>query len=411
MSRLSPRHPTSWAAFGALCFFAAGAFAAEALTLPAAVNRALERSPALAAAQAGIAGAEARITQAQLKPQLEVGLELENFAGSGELDGTDTLETTLQLSRAVEFGGKRERRVDLARAGRESALVELDAARVDVAAEVTRRYIDLLSAQEQLRSAERFLTLAQAIRDQAGRRVKAGNALSAELHRAEAEVGREELFGLRSRSEIRVRWSALASTWGAPESAAEAVVGDLRAVPVLEPLESLLARLEQTPRFRQLATQQRLRGLQRRIAAAEARPDITVALGLRHLSESDDTGLVAGFSVPLGSRARSRANVAESDAVTMLRALHLRAQERQAGLGLLRDRIVPATASALQQVERGYRLGRLSYGEYAVAAREALDAELQLLQIATEYHQLLAEIEGLTGIAVGASPADSAANQ
>ncbi len=82
--------------------------------------------------------------------------------------------------------------------------------------------------------------------------------------------------------------------------------------------------------------------------------------------------------------------------------LHRQIEVRRESLAVLERDVLPAATEALAQIERGYRLGRLSYGEYAVAARESLDAELERVGTAIEYHQLLTEIERLTGVAVPA---------
>lgn len=387
-----------------------------ALTLRDALDRALAQHPALAVGREDVSAAEARVRQSEFGPAPEIGVELENFAGSGDLEGTDALETTLQISRALELGGKRTRAVEVARAERDSALAALDLARLDVAAETARRFVDVLGAQAQLETAGRFLDLARTIRSEAERRVTAGNALSAELYRARAEVGREELFGARAQADLDVARRALAASWGEPRAASPPAAGELFTAPEIEPLAALLERIEQSPRLAGLATAERLRAAELRLAEAQSRPDIDWSLGLRHLAEPDDVGLVAGISIPFAGAARSRARTAEAEAllrqsqaarsvehgrvVAAITTLHRQIELRLQTLRVLERDVLPATAAALEQIDRGYRLGRLPYGEYALAAREALDTEIERVRIATEYHQLLAELEALTGAAV-----------
>lgn len=159
---------------------------AQSLTLREALERSLSVHPGLEVARAGVAVATAHVREAQFGPAFEAGLELENFAGSGETSGTDALETTLQLSRALEPGGKRAAAVAAARAEEASALASLDVSAVEIAGDTARRFVAVLGAQEQLQAAGRFLELAEAIQIQAERRVDAGLSLSAELHRARA---------------------------------------------------------------------------------------------------------------------------------------------------------------------------------------------------------------------------------
>jgi cobalt-zinc-cadmium efflux system outer membrane protein len=75
--------------------------AAVQLTLADTVEMALARNPDLAASRYELTAARGRITQADLRPNPELDLELENFAGGGDLGGTDALETTLALSSAT----------------------------------------------------------------------------------------------------------------------------------------------------------------------------------------------------------------------------------------------------------------------------------------------------------------------
>src|SRR5262245_33257394 len=84
------------------------------LTLARAIEAALLNNPDLHASAYELSAAQARIVQAGLRPNPELGVELENFAGSGALQGVDALETTLSLSQVVELGGKRTLRRSVA---------------------------------------------------------------------------------------------------------------------------------------------------------------------------------------------------------------------------------------------------------------------------------------------------------
>src|SRR5262245_32453119 len=125
----------------------AGATAAEAtsapLTLREAIEAALAGNPELSGLEFHLRAQEARAKQAGLRPAAELSVELENFAGSGEVSGTDELESTFAMSQVIELGGKREARLDVAAA--ERGLIENDRAirQLDVLADVTRRFITL----------------------------------------------------------------------------------------------------------------------------------------------------------------------------------------------------------------------------------------------------------------------------
>lgn len=391
----------------------------HSLTLSEAVQQAMQFSPLLPIAREDVETADARLRQSDQTPPFELAVELENFAGTGEFDAIEATETTLQLSRALELGGKRAHRKAVAHALKNMALADLDVLRLDIATETALRFVEVLAAQEQLNVAHRFLSLAEQIRDHAERRVRAGAALSAELYRAQAEVSREALFVRRANDDLDLARRELAATWGSSQTELLSAEGNLYEAPALEPLQSLLARLDQNPRTLRRVSEQRLREAESRLTQTRDKPDLTLSVGVRHLAEPDEAALVASMSVPLGTRLRNRPYVDESasllrqvqarnaaeqlELTKKVTSLHRQAELARESLGVFREEIQPATTTALSQVARGYRAGRLPYTELAHATRDAMQTELELLRIAANYHQLIIELERLTGTTVATS--------
>lgn len=388
----------------------------DVLTLAKAIEQALQHSPLLPIAREDVETADARLRQSDQPPPFELGVEFENFAGTGEFDAIEAMETTLQLSRGLELGAKRAYRKAAAHAVKNLALAELDVLRLDIATETALRFIEVLAAQEQLDAAHRFLGLAEQIRDHAERRVKAGATLSAEFYRAQAEVSRESLFVRRASDDLDLARRKLTATWGSSQTGFLRAAGDLYDAPVLEPLRSLLSRLEQSPRTLRRFSEQQLREAESRLVKARNKPDLTLSIGVRHLAEPDEAALVASMSVPLGTRMRNRPYLDESAALlrqvearntaeqleitTTVTSLHRQAELARESLRVFRDEVQPATKAALSQVDRGYRAGRLTYIELAQSTRDAMQTELELIRAATTYHQLIVELERLTGTTV-----------
>src|SRR3546814_15373423 len=84
-----------------------------------------------AAAQAGIAAAEAARTIAGLRPHPTVTTEVENIAGTGPYGRFRRAETTVGLAIPIELGGKRQARIAVAdarttRAQLAAAITEAD---------------------------------------------------------------------------------------------------------------------------------------------------------------------------------------------------------------------------------------------------------------------------------------------
>ncbi len=385
------------------------------LTLAAALDAALRNHPDLRASAYEVGAAQARIVQAGLAPNPELSLELENFAGSGAARGTDALETTLSLSQVVELGGRRGLRQSAAQAEYDVAGVEQQARELDVLAEVTRRFIDVVAAQEHARLAADAVRIAQATLAAIDARVAAGRSPLAEQSRARIALTRALIERRQEESELGSARFALAASWGDTEpgfTSARAEIFELRA---LEPLQALLERLEHTPDLSRFASETRLREAELRLARVQARPNLAFSLGLRRLAEGDATALVAGVSLPLALRDRNQGAIREAQlrieqagvlaAAARVRArasllgLHQQVEADRARVETLRGEAQPQAQLALEQTRSGYERGRFSFLELATAQEELLALQAASIDAAADYHRLVAEIERLTGTA------------
>jgi cobalt-zinc-cadmium efflux system outer membrane protein len=386
------------------------------LTLSRAVEAALARNPDLATSAYELKAAEARIEQARVRPNPELSVDLENFAGSGVARGTDALETTLSLSQVIELGGKRGLRTDVATRDRDLASVEREAAQLDVLAEVTRRFITVVAAQDRAALATSTRELAQRTLDAISARVQAARSPEAERSRARIALTRAEVEERQAHSEVRSARLALAALWGSMEPAFTQASADLFIVEPVEGFDGLVQRLERNPDFLRFASESRLREAELQLARAQARPNLTFALGIRRLQETRDTALVGGFSMALPVFDRNRGGIHEAEFrleqnEAARRAAFLRAramvfglyQELLASRGrfeALRADAIPQAEQALQQTQLGYERGRFSYLELVTAQQEVLELRAAIIDAAAETHRVRAEIERLTGEAL-----------
>jgi len=190
-----------------LLVFASVVYAADedshiGLTLDQAIVNVLEHNPQLKAADFEAKAAAARIRDARLKPAFQTSIEFENFGGSGVLSGTDALESTLSLSKVLELGDKAKLRGDVAQNKAMILRNEQDAMRLDLLAETTKRYLQVITDQEILTIAQEWLVLAERTHDFVELRVNAGKLPIAELRRIKIALARREL-------EIQRAWHAL----------------------------------------------------------------------------------------------------------------------------------------------------------------------------------------------------------
>lgn len=399
---------------------------AGTLALRDAMGAALIGSPELSRFGYDMRAAEAEVVQAGLWPNPELGIELENFAGSDALDGVDGLETTLSFSQTFPLGGDIERRKELARWQGRLAGWDYEAARVALLAEVTRRYVEVLAAQRQVKLARESLGLAEQVAESIGRRVEAGDAPAVERTRAAVPMATARIalrHAERSLESARVR---LALTWGSSSPGFASVKGDLNQIRPLPPVSAILSHIGQNPDVARWVTEIASRQAEVELARAEAVPDLTAGLGYRWFNETDDSALVAGVSIPLPLFDRRQGDILAgrfgvASAKNQQRAVELKVEASVATAyarlanaydeaTALRDDAIPPATEAYQDIRRAFDRGNLGFLDVLDAERTLIDLRQQYLDALAAYHGSVAELEGLIGQsldAVGSAPATS----
>ncbi|MCW9059262.1 MAG: TolC family protein [Gammaproteobacteria bacterium] len=392
------------------------------LTLSQAVVRVLESNPQLQAADFDTRAAVERIRQQGQSTPYELGVEMENFAGSGSASGTRGLETTLSLGRVLETGEKPLRRSAVAQLEAGLLRHDQDAQRLDLLAETARRFLALARAQAEREFALQRLGLTQQTLDTVEQRYRIGKAPAAEHYRMQIEMARAELALEETDHLLNNGRRQLAVMWGAYEPGFETVQAEILHLDTEPELASLDQTIELNPAIARLATQARLAEARLLLTRTRARPDLDLRAGIRHANDTDDVGLVLSLRMPLGSAGRSGAYSDEAESLAAREPLL--AQDRKLGLRATlyalhqellhardrfetyQDRIIPAAGQALADYRQGYAVGRYSLLELSAAQDTLLDARLELLSAANDHHAARIEIDRLVGAAPvnGVSP-------
>jgi outer membrane protein, heavy metal efflux system len=382
------------------------------LPLRAAVQAALQQRPELRAFEFQLRRQQAREAAAALRPAPELALEVEDAFGTGAHAGLRSAQTTLSLGQVLELGGKRAGRETVA-AGEGAVLRSSRAAQqLDVVAEVARRHLDVLLAQQRLAIAEEGERLAVLANARVQQRVDAARAPPAEASRAAGQLIDARLRSEDSRHELQIARHELAAALGDSEVRFGRAVGDLYELPTVAAYEVLRQRLDANPDLLRFVDEARLRDAELRLARLQARPDLRFTLGARRLEQSDSVALVAGVSLPLftarhAEPAEARARADRDQVAVDREGVWLRLQARLFSAHgqlehmrhvatALRNQLLPQLQTALDETAYAYERGRYSYLEWTVAQRDLLAARLRLAETAHDFHELRIEIERLT---------------
>lgn len=347
------------------------------LTLQQALDEAEARSPAIIAARAEVTAAEARIRQAGLRSNPELSLEVENFAGTGELSGFRGTETTLAVNQRLDLGGRRQAAVGVARADLASGQLRLAIARADLAQAIRQEFARAITARERLRLARDNEELARELARIAGILVEAGRdpPLRAMRARSAAAQAAAEVEAARAEeSASRGTFAALFGVSTPPEGLIGGIL-DLQAR-TINPVQSLEVRLAEAERLSAEAVVRReqvVRNL-----------DPAVGLGVRHVRESGDVALVAGVSMPIpvfdrnrGNIAAARANVVAAEARVASATANARVRARNAitNVEAAEARVEALEKAAIPEGREALRLTMLSYQAGRASLLELLDAQ------------------------------------
>ena len=392
--------------------FLAGAFAvvgtaclAEPISLDQAVDKAIEAAPILKANEAAIAAADAGKRQADVRPNPVVSAEAENFIGTGPVDIFRQAEVTFTYSQQIERGGKRAARIALGESEVELAKARARAARLDIAANVQRAYIDAQIAATVVRIASERLGIERELQREALRRVRGYKDPLFVETRSAARVAEAEL-GLRE-AEFRLRnaQNALAAYWGGEGQTVE-VAPDLNqqglATTGLADADTAVAEAA-IDRSRSAVVVEQTRATQ----------DYTITGGLRYLRDTDDVAAVAGISIPIGRFDKNQGNIeraqaerrqteflAEADRLARLRRLASLRADSDAALtranGIITD-VYPKTVRTLEQVREGYNRGGFRFSDIEDASNAIIAAQESWLDAMNRYRDLQPEIDRLTG--------------
>jgi cobalt-zinc-cadmium efflux system outer membrane protein len=284
------------------------------LTLEQAVETAWARNPEILAAAARVEAARGRTLQLRSRPIPEASASLEGLPIPGLKEAGDETEVRLGVEQTFEYPGKRSLRTAIGRAGEEIAAVELDRARVLLAARVKRAYWTAVFAREAATALERSAGRLDALLEDLRAKYGTGAVGYADVLRGRAEKARLRNEILDRAKDKRAAELALAELLGREPGEALHLLTPLPFVP-LEPDPA--ARLERArttlPAYR--LTELRLEQAEAavRLAGLSRRPDFLAGFLLPSV-RPNGWGVSFGLTLPFLSPERARGEALEAAA-------------------------------------------------------------------------------------------------
>jgi cobalt-zinc-cadmium efflux system outer membrane protein len=389
-----------------LCLLLAGPAGAEGLSLDQALDAAFAQNPDFAAIGREIGIAEGERRQAGLIPNPELSWEVEDTR-------RDTSTTTVTLSQALELGGKRGARIEVAEAGQAVARLELERQRNSLRADVIQAFHAALRAQTALELAQQSQALTERGLRVVEGRVRAGQSSPVEATRAQVQLAQAEAAVRRARTERTVANQALARLTGSAEARFDRLDASSLSPGPAPKAERLLATVEQTAEWRLAAAQIERGDASLGSEKAQRIPNLTVSLGSQYSREERERVNVVGLSMPLPLFDRNQGNVLaaarRADQARDLRnavELRLRSETRSAleqwgtAMGEVQayDRtILPAAQQAVDTATRGFEMGKFAFLDVLDAQRTLIEARGLYLEALAQATDARAQVERIYG--------------
>ncbi|CAG4968520.1 TolC family protein [Novilysobacter luteus] len=396
-----------------VCVVAFPTHAADPLTLDDAFQRVANTHPNLRLFGTRRDVLEAELDRASLRPALVAGGSIENAFGTGEASGLDGAEITLSLASVLERGGKLDARRTLAQSRIDALAVEREAQRLDLLAEVARRYLAIVAAQQQTVIARFDIEQRERTVAEARKRLQAGASPESVVLTAQAALARAELDQARAQQRETAARQHLAALWGERAPTFEVAGGDPLALPEVADFAVLADWLARTPELAQFVGEARIREARLQLARSEATPDLDWQVGVRRFQGSDDFGLIGSVSIPLGSASRAQPGIRAARAelagleiereakglslYSTLAEAHGRYRVAEVEVDRLQNDVLPRLTKAEAATRAAYRAGAASYLEWATLQAERTATRKQQLEAALDAQRALIEIQRLTG--------------
>lgn len=406
---------TVFACVAPAAFFGDDAQAQQTRTLPGltlddAIARAIDADPGFRAAQAGVDAARGNRRQASVRANPELGVEVENFNGRGDLRGFQGAESTFTLSQEVEVFGQRRARIRVADRQLHGAELDRALAGLDLVRDVQIAYYDALAANELVAIESERLRTAESLNSSVARRVQAARDPLMAGARAQSGLAEARIAVARAEANAATARARLASYFGADDgfSLTSADFG----LPSAEDHQHA-APDDANPQLARLVTAREAARASTALERSLGYQNPTLSFGYRRFEErSGDGALVAGVSIPLGIFDRNQGAVDRS-----------RADERRAGFELeagrraimrefsalqraivtdaaaIRDSeasVIPEAERALALAREGYDRGAFTYLDVLDAQRALADARERRVEALRSYHNNEAALDRLT---------------
>lgn len=392
------------------------------------VRRALTSNGELAAVRLDIERGRARLRQAGLRPNPTVDFEQTTGRFTNSLGER---ETSIGFALPLELGGKRQRRIDLARVELEAAEAEVADRERRLANEVRAAYAESLAALRELQITEELSNVdVQTVRI-VEVRVTEGDAAPLEQNLLRVEIDRLRARRALVEGRLQAALLKLKSITGIPASESLRLREELTAPVFAQPPDTIEAAVDialwSRPDFKlaRLTEEAARAGL--RLARAQATPDVTAFSKYttnRSIFDNTPIGVLTdkdrllsfgvSISIPVFNRnqgAKAEAELAISQAERRrefteqlvraeVQSAYQRYEAARSAIATYEQGVIDRSRQNIRTIRGAYEVGAFRVTELLSEQRRFVDFQREFTEALAEYYRALADLQS----AIGAKP-------
>ena len=379
------------------------------LTLAEALSLADTANPTVRAKEFEVQSVGANEVTAGLRPNPTANFLAEQF-GSGSVAVT---QYTFSVGQPIELGGKRQRRIDSAKASTKITGLELADLRRQLVFQVKKSFTDILIAREALALAGQNLAALDEIERVQRFRAERGDISGLDLIRIEVERFAFERDSADARQALAAAKIALRTAIGQERVAEEFDVSGELVFPEISKSKSELYRmaLDSRPDLRAAEAAREKARADINLAKANAWWDVTPQIEYQRIGPDNTIGF--GFSLPIklfdrnqGEITRTQADAKRAEASREALLAQVLAEVDTASVTvttergkvtLLRDTYLPKIRQARETIEFAYRRGGVSLLDFLDAQRTYREKSLEYLRSLGSYTAAVYMLEAAVG--------------
>ena len=319
------------------------------------------------------------------------------------------------ITQPIEIGGKRARRIDLARQEQGLTDVEIAAQERQVRRAVRVAYFVVAGMRAETARRARILDLAKRLYDIAQQRFQAGDVAQLEVNQVQLEVARAEVDLRVARQQSTVSQERLSALLNEPPDTLWNPTTRLEEIAIAPPIPDLVARaFESNAELAHLTQDLRVEQARAGLLRAERVPDLGVVFGgVFNAAPSFQAGHHEGLVMNLPVFSRYQGELQQSSAQQRflemqasalqrtiageVQAAYYEWDARHTEVELYRSTLRPAAERIEQQAEESYRAGKANLLTVLDAQRSVQEIEKSYIESLGALQNAFAALEQITG--------------